>query len=207
MAEGSSVRSPVLEQRKPPRHLSLVDDGQAETALVRAAMTGDASASEQLFLRCAGELTSWVSRVVLGSDDAQDIVQDTFVAALLQLKSLKQPESFRGWLRTIALTHIRRRFRKQRLLRRLGFADDPAASEIEALISTDAPAETVSEVRRVAAVLRQLPADEALALTLRRVEGYRLEEIADQLGLSLATVKRRLASAESRFNSLQEGDR
>ena len=184
--------------------LKLVDDAAAETALVRAAMKGDGLASEQLFLRCAPDLSAWVSRVVLGADDAQDIVQDTFVAALLELRKLKQPESFRGWLRTIALTQIRRRFRRQRLLRRLGFSDDVSQSEVDALISPDAPPEVRHEVRQVASLLRRLPADEALAFTLRRVEGYQLEEIAAQLGLSLATVKRRLSAAEARFSALQQ---
>ena len=192
-----------MELRKPRPALRIVDGATAEAALVRAAATGDNSASERLYLTCAPDLTRWVSRVVLGSADAQDIVQDTFVAAFTQLKSLKQPEAFRGWLRTIALTHIRRRFRTQRLLRRLGFsAAEPF--EVEAIISDDAPAEVVTEVRQVASLLRQLPADEALALVLRRVEGYRLEEIAEHLNLSLATVKRRLAAAEAHFQALQE---
>lgn len=190
-----------LFSRRPA--LRLADDQTAETALVRAAKAGDAEALEQLFLRCAPDLTRWVSRVVLGSDDAQDIVQDAFVAAFDQLRSLKQPEAFRGWLRTIALTQIRRRFRRQRLLRRLGFAHVESV-ELESIVSADAPPEVVAEVRQVAALLRELPADEGLALVLRRVEGYRLEEIAEQLNLSLATVKRRLAAAEQHFKVLEE---
>ncbi len=183
--------------------LRLADGVLAEAALVRAARDGDAAASEALFLQCAGDLTRWVSRVVLGADDAQDIVQDTFVAAFMQLKTLRQPEAFRGWLRRIALTQVRRRLRTQRLLRRLGFADvEPVA--LENILSPDAPLEVVTEVRQVASLLRALPTDEGLALVLRRVEGYRLEEIAQELGLSLATVKRRLAAAEQRLAVLQE---
>ncbi|MFZ5443556.1 MAG: RNA polymerase sigma factor [Myxococcota bacterium] len=178
-------------------------EGPDEVTLVRRAMRGDQDAAHELFLVCAPDLTRWVSRVVLGSDDAQDIVQDTFVAAFLQLRALKQPESFRGWLRTIALTQVRRRFRKQRLLRRLGLSPvEPV--ELEQLISPHAPPEAALELRQVASLLRTLPTDEALALVLRRVEGYRLEEIAEQLGLSLATVKRRLTSAEERFQALHQ---
>ena len=192
-----------MEVRNPRPSLKVVDDAAAETALVRAAMRGDAQANEQLFHACAPDLVRWVSRVVLGSDDAQDNAQDAFVTAFSQLKSLQQPESFRGWLRTIALTHVRRRFRKQRLLRRLGFSDvEP--TEVEAMVSDDAPPEAVAELKQVASLLRRLPTDEALALVLRRVEGYRLEEIAQQLDLSLATVKRRLAAAEAHFAALQE---
>ena len=112
-----------MEQRTVKTALRVVDGPVAEAALLRAAMKGDAAALEQLFVLCAPDLTSWVSRVVLGSADAQDIVQDTFVTVFTQLQALRQPEAFRGWLRTIALTHVRRRFRTQRLLRRLGFTD------------------------------------------------------------------------------------
>jgi RNA polymerase sigma-70 factor (ECF subfamily) len=192
-----------MEARNPRPALRVVDDAVAELELVRAAAKGDQEAAEQLFHRCAPDLTRWVSRVVLGSDDAQDIVQDTFVAAFLQLKALKQPGAFRGWLRTIALTQVRRRFRRQRLLRRLGFSD-AEPTEVESMISQGAPPEAVTQLRQVAVLLRQLPTDEALSLVLRRVEGYRLEEIAEQLGLSLATVKRRLSAAEARFAALQE---
>lgn len=104
-----------MELRNPRPALRIVDGATAEAALVRAAARGDNSASERLYLTCAPDLTRWVSRVVLGSADAQDIVQDTFVAAFTQLESLKQPEAFRGWLRTIALTHIRRRQRQVRV--------------------------------------------------------------------------------------------
>ncbi|MFT3713456.1 MAG: RNA polymerase sigma factor [Archangium sp.] len=183
--------------------MRVVDDAAAELELVRAATRGDQQACEQLFHLCAPDLQRWVSRVVLGSDDAQDIVQDTFVSAFTQLKALKQPGAFRGWLRTIALTQVRRRFRKQRLLRRLGFADAEPA-EVESMISENAPPEAVAELKQVASLLKQLPTDEALALVLRRVEGYRLEEIAEQLDLSLATVKRRLSAAETHFAALQQ---
>jgi RNA polymerase sigma-70 factor (ECF subfamily) len=182
--------------------LKLADAQVADAALVRAARQGDGAAREELFMRCAGELQRWVSRVVLGSDDAQDIVQDTFVEAFTRLRALKQPESFRGWLRTIALTQVRRRFRRQRLLRRLGFGDPGV--ELDAVLSDDAPLEVVTELRQVAALLRELPTDEALALVLQRVEGYGLQEIAEQLGLSLATVKRRLAAAELRLQAMKE---
>lgn len=191
-----------MELRNPRPSLRIVE-GPDEVTLVRAAMRGDQAAAQELFLVCAPDLQRWVSRVVLGSDDAQDIVQDTFVAAFTQLRALKQPESFRGWLRTIALTQVRRRFRKQRLLRRLGFSPGEPV-ELETMISADAPPEVVTELRQVATALRALPTDEALALVLRRVEGYRLEEIAEQLDLSLATVKRRLTTAEERLAALQE---
>jgi RNA polymerase sigma-70 factor, ECF subfamily len=190
-------------ERAPHPTLRIVEPAPEELRLVRAAMRGDDAATEKLYLRCAPDLRRWVSHVVLGADDAQDIVQDTFVSAFTQLKRLKHPEAFRPWLRTIALTQMRRRFRRQRLLRRLGFSNAEPL-EMESVLSNDAPPEVVVEVRSVAVLLRQLSADEGLALSLRRIEGYSLEEIAEHMNLSLATVKRRLAAAQAHFDALQE---
>jgi RNA polymerase sigma-70 factor, ECF subfamily len=169
-----------------------------EVALVRAAQAGDSAAQAALFLAAAPELTRFVRRIVLGTTDVDDVVQDTFVAAFEQLKKLRSPEVFRGWLRHIALRLVRKRFRRQRLLRRLGFDDDPGDAP-EKVISSQAPPEVRAELSRVAEVLRELPAETALCLSLRRVEGCTVDEIAEQLDLSRSTVKRRLAEAEALF--------
>jgi RNA polymerase sigma-70 factor (ECF subfamily) len=59
--------------------------------------------------------------------------------------------------------------------------------------------ETSEAVRATYAILAKFPADERLAFSLRFVSEMQLTEVADACGVSLATVKRRLARAEKRF--------
>ena len=59
---------------------------------------------------------------------------------------------------------------------------------------------------RACTVLDRLGADQRLAFTLRFVEGYRLQEVAELCGCSLATTKRRLARASERFVELARRD-
>jgi RNA polymerase sigma-70 factor (ECF subfamily) len=54
-------------------------------------------------------------------------------------------------------------------------------------------------LRDVYGILQQLPPDERIALVLHRVEGLALEEAAASCDTSLATFRRRLARAESKF--------
>ena len=54
--------------------------------------------------------------------------------------------------------------------------------------------------------LDQLDSLSRAAFVLRHVEGYELEETARLCGCSLATIKRRLARAEKRFQALSRGD-
>ncbi len=192
-----------MEQLGARPRFQIVDPDPTEFNLVCAAVRGDMSASEQLYMRCAPDLLRWVSRVVLGSVEAEDIIQDTFVTAFGAIKKLKQPLAFRSWLKSIAVTQIRRRFRRQRLLRRLGFASvDPV--DIEAVVTSDAPPDVVAELRELIALLQKLPVEEGLALSLQRVHGCGLEEIAELMHLSIATVKRRLVSAELQLSALRE---
>jgi RNA polymerase sigma-70 factor (ECF subfamily) len=54
-------------------------------------------------------------------------------------------------------------------------------------------------------ILAGLPAEERIAMALRRLEGMELTEVADACGCSLATIKRRLTRAESRFLARVQG--
>jgi RNA polymerase sigma-70 factor (ECF subfamily) len=48
-------------------------------------------------------------------------------------------------------------------------------------------------------LLGRLPSDERIAFALRHIEGMELGRLAEACGVSLATIKRRLARAEQRF--------
>jgi RNA polymerase sigma-70 factor (ECF subfamily) len=173
----------------------------SDAELVLAARGGDDEARQALFARHFVGLTHFVSRLLANSYEVEDVVQDTFMAVMTHLKSLKEPASFRGWLRTIAISQIRRRLRRNRLLYRLGLRElEPV--EIEAVVSDETPPELKVELRQIFGLMRSLPADEGVALVLRRVEGLQLTEIAEQMKLSLATVKRKLGAAELHLSQL-----
>ena len=61
-------------------------------------------------------------------------------------------------------------------------------------------------LRRLYSLLNQLSTRERLVLVLRHVEGMTLEEIADAMEISLATVKRTLRAASTRLSELVDAD-
>jgi RNA polymerase sigma-70 factor (ECF subfamily) len=135
------------------------------------------------------------------SDEADDLVQDSFVRALSRLNGLDNPQAFAAWLTSFAVHGAQKRLRRRRLLIRLGLrVAEPLDPDLT--ISPVAPAEVVSELRAVYAVVARLSAEERIALLLRRVEGLDLAEIAQTMQISLATVKRRLVSAEKHLQIL-----
>ncbi len=185
-----------------PRLQLVASSYDSEEGLVVRAKRGERGAQEALFHRHAESLRRWVHGIALGTADADDVVQDTFILAFERIGGLSKSAAFRPWLRSIAVSQLRRRFRRTRLLRRLHLIGPSAQVAIP--VTANAPPDVVLEAKRLQQLLATLPTDEGLALSLRRVEGLQLSEIAELLGLSVATVKRRLSAAELRLNEQEE---
>ena len=159
--------------------------------LVGRVKSGDRAAVRELYLRHARGGATAVARLV-GDADLDDIVQDTFVRATDRLDSLRSPSHLRAWLVTIAvrIAHSRRVRRRRRdgILRVFGM-QTPQSSDPR----DRAPADDLSDA------LLRLPEDIRVPWFLHHVQGERLEDVAALFGVSLATIKRRIASCESKL--------
>jgi RNA polymerase sigma-70 factor (ECF subfamily) len=174
-----------------------IEPTESDGDLVRRARRGDRWAEEALYHRHVRVVTRVVLRLLARSAEAEDVVQDAFLTALAELGKLRDEDAFGGWLLTIAVRQVRRRFRTRRLLRTLGLdrgVDDYLLSmHVDPGVTPDVAA-ALSEVDRLVATL---PARPRIAWTLRYVEGYELREVAKLCGCSLATVKRLIAQAQT----------
>jgi RNA polymerase sigma-70 factor (ECF subfamily) len=83
------------------------------------------------------------------------------------------------------------------MLARLGLGRAAGAIDLDELVAPTATPERAAELRAVYVMLEQLPADVRVPLVLHRVEGFGLEEVATLMGVSLATVKRRIADGQA----------
>jgi RNA polymerase sigma-70 factor (ECF subfamily) len=169
--------------------------GPTDAALVSAARAGERWAQEAIFRRYARVVNGVAGRLLGWDGDVDDVVQDTFVAAITSLDRLEKPDALGGWLSGIAVRIAHKRLRRRGLLRRLGITRGEPI-DLDAVLGAHVPPDVAAELRAVYAVVDRLPSEERIVLVLRRVEGMELEAIAEALGRSLATVKRRLASAD-----------
>jgi RNA polymerase sigma-70 factor, ECF subfamily len=181
----------------PARRGTVLDlcDGES---LLSALRDGHPAAPAILFDRYAPRVQRILVRVLGVDRELADLLQEVFVRALSSLPRLKDGERLESWLTSIAVFTAReclRRRRRWRWLSPLAPADLPP-------VPVDAPdAESAEALRAVYAVLGGLAADERIAFALRFVEGLELAEVAAACGVSLATIKRRLAKAQERFVS------
>jgi RNA polymerase sigma-70 factor (ECF subfamily) len=183
-----------------------VAQARSDRELVERALGGEQLALQLLYRRHVQLVTERVTRLLARSAEAEDVVQDAFVAAFAELPRLSDRSRFAAWLMRIALHQTQRRFRRRRLLARLGLDRGSDDARLEQVADPALSPEQRLQIRRLDQALGQLPAKLRLAWMLRHVEGCELSEIADQCGCSLATVKRRIARADARLKRSVAGD-
>jgi RNA polymerase sigma-70 factor, ECF subfamily len=169
-----------------------------DAALVLAARAGEEWAREALFRRYARLALALAYRILPYDADIDDLVQDSFLYAFERLNGLSNPQAFQAWLSSIVVRTAGKRLRRRKLQIRLGLRGSPTV-DVDEVVSRAAPPDVATELRAVYALLETLPVEERIALVLRRVERLEIPEIAQQMGLSMSTVKRRLNAAEAQL--------
>lgn len=166
-----------------------------DAALVHGVIAGRADAASALYERHVDSIQRLVYRLMGPDTELEDVVHDVFLRALESLKRLRDPAALRPWLFGIAIRVIR--IRIQRRVRQRWLKVMPPESVPEVASTPDMG--LGEALRDVYGILQQLPVDERIALVLHRVEGLALEEAAANCDTSLATFRRRLARAETKF--------
>ena len=134
--------------------------------------------------------------------DAEDVVQDVFLALFHHVARGRPRTNLRGWIfrvgHNLALRHLKREARRRRAGAHLvsGWTADAAPSPEDRYASRQRRV-------RLAAAVNALPVRERRCLQLR-AEGLRYREIARVLGLSLGTVANTMARALARLRRVDE---
>jgi RNA polymerase sigma-70 factor (ECF subfamily) len=129
-------------------------------------------------------------------EDAQDVVQETFLSVFRSIRTLREPRSFSTWLYRIALNHCRARWRLQSSDLSLndpmpgteGNEDELRLGQVAGRQERD----TLEIVDLIRKALTGLSEDHRSAIILKEYVGLSLEEIAAVMGCPLSTAKSRL---------------
>ncbi|MDP9036917.1 MAG: sigma-70 family RNA polymerase sigma factor [Myxococcota bacterium] len=177
---------------------------RTDAALVGSLKLGEIGSADLLFERYGGYVERLVVRVLGIDSEVPDIINEVFARTLESVHSLRDPAAFKGFIGSIAIFTARVFLRKRRTRRRwLRFV---SPEELPEMPATNALPEVSQVLARTYVVLDTLPADERIAFALRFVDGMELTAIAEVVGVSLATVKRRLSRAQQLFGAAAERD-
>ncbi len=168
---------------------------EADAALVAAAREGSRAAFSTLIDRHQQAVRAFLRRLVSNPADADDLAQDTFLAAWSRLPSWRGDSSLRTWLCGIAWRKAKSAQRSFfRALRRDGGYAERAELE--------RPGAAGGEDRlALAKALDGLPVEQRAAVALCLSQDFSHAEAAEILGLSLGTVKSHVARGRARLLS------
>jgi RNA polymerase sigma-70 factor, ECF subfamily len=180
--------------------------GESDAAVVTRVRTGDRDAYRLLVERHSRRIFHLAYRMTGSEQDAEDLVQETFLRAFQQLDRFTARSQFGTWLYRIAVNCaidlMRKRQRRDEPLEPV----DPE-SGVPLVAHTPGPDRLVfsSEMqKRVKSALDQLSPTEKAAFVLRHFEGKCTEEISDALGLTINATKQAVFRAVQKIRrSLQ----
>lgn len=180
-----------------------------DLVLVQRAQREDLSAYDELIRRYQERIYATVYHMTSNHEDANDLVQETFIKAYRALKSFKGDSSFYTWVYRIAVNKTinflkQRKNRVQMSLNDMDFnaEHDP---DLVALISEKTPrrALNLSELNeKLNAAMQKLSEDHRMVVTLHDIQGYSHEEIGKIVGCNVGTVRSRLFYARQQLQAI-----
>ena len=181
---------------------------------VPRAVQGDTAAWEELYNATCREAYFVALKVCGNSQDAEDLTQEAYLAALGRLSQLKEAEKFPSWLYMIVANKCRDYLKKKKpaLFTELQKDDAPApdwADDREENLP-EVRLEHQETVRLVAEIIDGLPEDQKLCLLLYYRDELSVSQIAQALQVSEGTVKSRLnygrRKVKSKVEALEKQD-
>ena len=178
-------------------------EGASDLDLARALIEGKSHAAELAWERYSPLVHRIVSRAIGPDAEVEDVTQEIFYRLFSRIGTLRKPEALRSFVISFAIRIVKWELRRRRARRWLTLSETGEVPDEQVMVMD---AESRYALRRLYALLDRLSTRERLVLVLRHVEGMTLEEIAEAMELSLATVKRALRRASVRVSQMVDTD-
>ena len=157
-----------------------------ESALVQRVQGGESAAYDELVRRYIRRAFTVAFRLLGHREDAEDLVQETFMILLRQIDDFELGRSFGPWMYRV-LINRGLNARKARALRRTEtLPDDVIGADADA---PDLAVERAEVRARFRAALEALPPRQRVVIELIELDGFSRGEVADALDISDATVR------------------
>ena len=169
--------------------------GLEDTELIRrVAERQDEEAFRILYARHTAAVYGLLCRLAGRSNDASDLMQETWLRAVRHLGLFRGQSAFRTWLTGIALNCYREWRRRHAREMPATHADAHAA-----------PGSALDDIAAISVALAGLSAEHREVIVLHDIEGYTHDEIAAALEIEAGTSKSRLSRARRTFRERWRG--
>lgn len=164
--------------------------------LIKGCKKGKAQSQEALYRAFYGYALSISLRYCRSREEAEEIVNDSFLKVFLGLGNHRKSSSFKSWLRRIlihtAIDHYRQNEKHYQ------------SKDIEQVYDYQVSADSIEQLseKELIAMVQLLSPAYRMAFNLYAIEGYKHREIARKLDISIGTSKSNLAKARKQLRRI-----
>ncbi len=165
--------------------------------LIQRCKKGDRMAQNELYKHFAGAMYNVCRRMMGNEDDAQDMLQESFVDAFLKLKNLQNAQTFPAWLKRIVINNCINELRKRKNIF-LGIEE-----EIDVPDFRESDNDYVkTEASKILKAMDKISEGCKVVTNLYLFEGYDHKEIAQILSISESASKAQYSKAKAKIRTL-----
>lgn len=158
-------------------------------------MTSDQRAQFEIYRLYYKSMYNSSLRIVGVPEEAEDIMQESFLTAFRKLKDYSGEVSFGAWLKKIVINRSLDALRKRKLVFEELHTELPVANEPE----TEVDSITVEEIK---SAINSLSDGYRTILSLILLEGYHHEEVSELLGIKNVTSRTQFSRARQRLREI-----
>jgi RNA polymerase sigma-70 factor (ECF subfamily) len=167
--------------------------------LIQRCKKGDRLAQNELYRHFVGAMYNICRRMMGNDDDAQDMLQDSFIDAFSKLNKLQSPETFPAWLKRIVVNNCINELRKRKNIF-LGLEEDvdfEDAPEIENEYAN-------TKAKKILSAMDKISEGCKVVANLYLFDGYDHKEIAQILSITESASKAQYSKAKAKIRNILE---
>jgi len=161
----------------------------SDIELIEACLRENPSAQKQLYDKYSSKLYGICLRYCKNEEEAQDILQDSFIKIFTKLNTFQFTGSFEGWLKRITTNTAIEFYRKK--------VDLEEVEEISFNPYLSVDSEKTLEVEELLKMIQELPEGYRMIFNMYAIDGFTHSDIAQKLGISEGTSKSQLSRARA----------
>lgn len=170
--------------------------------LVKRCLRGEPSAQKALYDLFSDDMFKVCLMYAADYDAANDLLQEGFLKVFQKLDKYKPSGSLGGWIRTVITNTCIDQYRTNKWEKRKKLLDNDY--EMDALMVTFNEVENRFKEADFLEIIKDLPEGYRMVLNLYFLEGYKHQEIAEKLDISLGTSKSQLFKAKKFLKEILE---
>jgi RNA polymerase sigma-70 factor (ECF subfamily) len=162
--------------------------------LIEECRKGNSRAQFRLYNQYSKAMYNLAYRILNNREDAEDILQETFVDCFRNISSFRFESTFGAWLKKILVNKCINQIKKRKI--------DLTLCETLPTDIYEEETETIYDTRKIFKGIEMLPDGYRIILTLYLLEGYDHSEISQILGISESTSKSQYSRAKEKLRKI-----